>query len=129
MDYLNEPNVPDGEYCVEIIAVEAKIDSKSRNVVEWLLRVVSGPHDQKIIRKPFYIVNKKSADFLKKELKMLEIEVKDSADFMEKKQLLVGKKMKITAKTNEHGFQVYYVKSGIDLDNLPAVDPKKVFGW
>jgi len=121
-------DVPEGEYIVDIVEMQTSVDHKNRKVVSWMLKIVEGPYADSFLRKTYYVVNAKAAESLKKELLLVGINANDSNDFEAKKTLAYGKRIKISAVTNDQGFQVFYVKEVVGMGET-VKPPSEIVGW
>lgn len=120
--------VPEGDYDCEVLDITTIIDEKNRKKMTWDLRIATGPYKSQAIKKHFYLVKASVADFLKKELKILGIEAKDSEDFEVKKINIIGKRIVITATVNDQGHPAYYVKGWSKTLNESPGETKDI-GW
>lgn len=123
-------DVPEGEYLADIIEMTSAIDGKNRKVVTWMLKLVEAPFEGNFLPKKYYLVNPKVADFLKRELRLIGIEVNDATEFETKKTEAYGKRIRFTAVTNDQGYRVYYVKEVVGKGDGPAPAAKSEdVGW
>jgi hypothetical protein len=124
---INE--VPEGEYVVDIVEMKSTTDGKDRKVVRWTLVMVDGPFAGCVLLKKYYVINKKAEDFLKGELRIIGIEANSAEEFEAKKAEAYGKRIRITATTNDQGYRAYYVKEVIGKGEVPPAATTAKTGW
>ncbi|HOZ48658.1 MAG TPA: DUF669 domain-containing protein [Candidatus Hydrogenedentes bacterium] len=128
-------DIRDGDYVAEIVSMTSTKTSRGIPVVEWRLRIIGGEYDGEEVTKKFYLSDdsekrKSVMDFLTKEFKMLGLDVKDSDDFLAKKDQCTGMRINIEAVTNKDGWQSYYVHGVVDekAEEKKSVDSTGL-GW
>jgi hypothetical protein len=124
---INE--VPEGEYVVDIVEMQSAIDGRGRKVVIWTLCMTDGPYAGDFLLKKYYVINPKVKDFLKRELRMIGIEANSAPEFEAKKTEAYGKRIRITAMTNDQGYRAYYVKEVIGKGDVPPAATTAKTGW
>ena len=106
----NTFEVPEGTYTCKITDINTVLDEKARNKMTWTLKIVDGSYLDSIIEKKFYLTTPKAVGFLKKELKLLGMDVKSSAEFDIRKAELIGVCLILEVKLNEQGYPIFFVK-------------------
>ena len=124
---INE--VPEGEYVVDIVEMQSAIDGRGRKVVIWTLRMTDGPYAGYFLQKKYYLINQKVEDFLKRELRLIGIEANNGQEFEAKKTEAYGKRIRITATTNDQGYRACYVKEVIGRGEDPPAAATAKVGW
>ena len=120
--------IPEGEYVADIIEMSLKRDNKNRKVAEWKLKIVGGPLDQQMVTKRYYLIKESVANFLKREMKILGIDIVSSADFDVKKEQAVGKRITFGAQINETGSNDLYVRTLVKLPEANTTVPVE-YDW
>jgi hypothetical protein len=114
-----ETGLIDGDYMATIESIENVVDKKNRKVVGWNLKLNANGGEYPLTKR-HYLTSEKAVEFLKKELKLIGIIVKDSAELEQKRHQATGVKMTVSVTTNEHGYQVVYVKNVLGKDGSTA---------
>lgn len=95
-----------------------------------MLKLVEAPFEGNILPKPYYLVNRKVTDFLKRELRLVGVEANNNQEFEANKAEAYGKRIRFTAVTNDQGYRVYYVKEVVGKGDGPAPAAKSEdVGW
>ncbi len=120
--------IHDAEYIADILAIDHRIDNKNRELVELTLQIANGALTGTIIKKRYYLMTRKVAEFLKKEMDLIHVTFADKADFDTKMHLAVGKRVAFTAVTNESGNQSFYLSGEITIAS-PAPSQAQTLVW
>lgn len=120
--------IQDAEYIADILAIDHRIDNKNREIVELTLQIANGALTGTVIKKRYYLMTQKVAEFLKKEMALINVTFQDKADFDTKKHLAVGKRVAFTAVTNESGSQSFYL-TGVITITSPVPAPAQTLVW
>ena len=129
--------VEDGDYNAQIEKIDTRNQEGVPQVV-WFIRILDeGIHENALVKKVSNLSSRKSVHFLKSELGQLGLVIQDRKQFAEKLPEMIGKILRIRAKTSEEGWQSYRIipesapseKKAEDGSSLRSDEPDPNLGW
>lgn len=125
---MSKSYIEAGMYTATIDKMELTEDAQGREVVTWHLTVVGGPHDGETLQKRFYTDYEKVREFLKKELRLLGLDIKNAKDYEARKAETYGKRVEIEVVINDEGYPVCYLK-GLASSKPKTNRKNKSYSW
>ena len=99
--------VPDGKYVVEVDRAEVTTSKSGAPMLKWTLRILQGPHDNRMLWRNNMLSSKANLGWLKTDLGKCGIVLVKVNDINERASELVGLVLHVTQKTSGQYSNVY----------------------
>ena len=109
------PAVPDGEYNVEVIAVELTRTQGGDPLLKWTLRVLDGDYQGRMLRRSNVIKTDANVRFLKKDLLTAGLDLERLSDLPREHKKLKGRKLFVKKQTRGE-YSIVYI-NGLLVDD------------
>lgn len=101
------PEIPDGTYKCEIIAMKVRLSKSGSPMIEYVLKIMDGPFANLRMWK-YSNIKPKAMPYIKADIEMLGIKLDKFADLEDRCFEAVGIQLEVKRETNENDYTNYY---------------------